>query len=500
LTFGGREGTLSGSFLGSTNLRLKSSVLLLACVLGGVPVVAAPASTAAAATTQAGVDVTVVKRGSLALRFEASGYFEPVDPVEVRIKPKAYAGELTIEHVAGNGAAVKKGDRLLEIDAKPLQKQLDAAVNDANLAHANLAKAVADARIAEQSEELSLRIQQDGLKDAETNLKWFNETDGPDQLRAADLELKQYHDMLDDRTDELDQLKKMYKTEELTNATADIVTKRAVRGVEQGKVQVEMAGHRNEKAHTINYPINKRHVEDAVKQSKLALSSLVIAQAQAKVAREAGLVASHAAVAAADERVDDLKADLEKLTVTAPADGVVWYGQLAGGNWVNSGPKALRVGEKAGAQAVLMTLYTPGRLKLTMDLGEGQFFEVPAETKVTITPTAYPEMRIEGTCDAKPRVAMATQGGAVYPMAVEIGQVDAKIIPGERAAVQVHVPELKDVLVVPTSAVSKGFVWVHQADGKDERRAVVTGRMEGKSMEIVSGVKEGEKVLTQAKS
>jgi multidrug efflux pump subunit AcrA (membrane-fusion protein) len=261
-----------------------------------------------------------------------------------------------------------------------------------------------------------------------------------------------------------------------------------------------MAEHRNKKAHTVHYPINKRHVEDALKQAKLALSSLVIAQAQAKVAREAGLVTTHAAVTAADEKVNDLKADLEKLTVTAPEDGVVWYGQLAGGNWMNGGPKALKVGEKVGAQAVLMTLYTPGKMKLTMDLGEAQYFEVPKGTKVTITPTAYPEMRIEGTCDAGPRVALMTQTGAVYPMAVEIGQVDEKILPGQRATVKVDVPDLKDVLVVPTSAVAKGFVWVHRDHGKDEKRAVVTGRMEGKSVEIVSGVKEGEKILTQAKS
>lgn len=482
-------------------MRSKSSAVLLACVLSGVPAFAeAPSSTRTAATTQAAVDVTVVKRGSLAMKFDAGGYFEPVDPVEVRIKPKAYAGELTVEQVAANGAAVKKGDRLLAIDPKPLQKQLDAAANEATLAHANLAKAEADGKIAEQSEALALRVQQDAVKDVETNLKLFNETDGPDQLRAADLELKQYKDMLDDRSDELDQLKKMYKTEELTNATADIVTKRAVRGVDQAKVQVEMAGHRNERAHTIHYPINKRHAEDAVTQAKLALSSLVIAQAQAKVAREAGLVSTHAAVVAADEKVNDLKGDLEKLTVTAPEDGVVWYGQLAGGNWMNSGPKALKVGEKVGAQAVLMTLYTPGKMKLTMDLGEAQYFEVPEGTKVTITPTAYPEMRVEGTCEATPRVALMTQSGAVYPMAVKIGEVDEKILGGQRAAVAVHVPELKDVLIVPTSAVAKGFVWVHKGDGKDEKRAVVTGRTEGKSVEIVSGVKEGEKVLTQAKS
>jgi cobalt-zinc-cadmium efflux system membrane fusion protein len=146
-----------------------------------------------------------------------------------------------------------------------------------------------------------------------------------------------------------------------------------------------------------------------------------------------------------------------------------------------------------------MTVCTPGTLRVVMDLGEANYFVVPGGTKATVTPVAYPEMRIEGGCDAKARTPTTGQNGAIYSMPVELGMVDRKLIPGERAAVEVHVPEMKDVLLAPATAVVKGFVWVH-ADGKDEKRAVVTGRAEGKSIEIVSGVKEGERVLTVGKS
>ena len=80
----------------------------------------APATAPAAATSP-------VSKGSLKIAFDAPGYFEPVESTEVRLRFKAYAGELTIDSIAPSGAAVKKGDRILVIDPTNLVKKLDAA-------------------------------------------------------------------------------------------------------------------------------------------------------------------------------------------------------------------------------------------------------------------------------------------------------------------------------------------------------------------------------------
>ena len=111
----------------------------------------------------------------------------------------------------------------------------------------------------------------------------------------------------------LDIIQETFPTEELTNATADIVTKRAVRGLEQSKMHLDMAEHRHEKSVTLVHAINKRHVDDGLTAGKQALAALMAAQTQAKVLREAGLVTSRAAVAAVDEKVADLKGDLDSI-------------------------------------------------------------------------------------------------------------------------------------------------------------------------------------------
>ena len=60
------------------------------------------------------------------------------------------------------------------------------------------------------------------------------------------------------------------------------------------------------------------------------------------------------------------------------------------------------------------------------------------------------------------------------------------------------VPLVDNVLLVPTTAVSNSTVSIKTADGSDSRH-VLTGRSDAKSIEILSGLNEGDEVLTQAK-
>ena len=41
-----------------------------------------------------------VHRGTLTVPIDGQGYLEPIDPLEVRIRPKVYVGELTITDIA----------------------------------------------------------------------------------------------------------------------------------------------------------------------------------------------------------------------------------------------------------------------------------------------------------------------------------------------------------------------------------------------------------------
>ena len=472
-------------------------LLIPLMVRGENPPTTEPATTKPVTTSPSTIHV---KRGSVALKFDSTGYLEPIEPTEVRLRFKQYAGELTINSIVANGATVAKGDALLVIDPAPLKKLLDSAENELAWATATLEKNEAEYKLSEASEALMLKTQTDGLKDAENALAWWEKVDGPQMLKGWDLQLQQYQHQVDDKSDELEQLKKMYKTEELTSATADIVVKRALRGYEQAKTALEMEKDRIDKDKTLYYPAAKRGVTDGLTKSQQAMALYMVQRESTKAQWKSALFGSRAAHTAAAQKVAELQGDLEKLTVTAAVDGIVWYGQFLNGSWFGGDTKSMRPGEKLALGGVPLTVYAPGKLRVVVDLSEAKYFSVPTGTKATATPTAFPELRVEGKCDAPPRTAMGTQDrGAVYPMKINSGGVDARLIPGMKVSVHLEVPPIEGVLTLPVTAVANGDAWVKDKNGRETKRPVVTGRTDGKVIEIVSGLEDGEEVLVAAK-
>lgn len=481
--------------------RLILGAALICATLATVAPADAPATQPSTTTaTKPAADVTAVKRGSLSLSIDAQGSFEPIDPFEVRIRPKLYNGELTITAIKPNGSTVKKGDTLLELDSAVIKRMVAASDNDLLNARAARVKAEADAKVAEKADELTSKQQKAALKEAEDALTWFENVDGPQYLKLIDLNMKQFQDQVKDAEDELDQLKKMYKSEELTNATADIVVRRALRNLDYSKQSYAMMEERANKLRTFSYPLIKQRYVDGLETAKEQYALFETTQAEQKVQRKTGLDAVRAAEATAQLHNDELTGDLKKMTVTAPADGVLSYGQIVQGNWQGGDPHMLRVGERVAPQAVLMTLYTPGKLRLVTDMAESRYFAIAPGQKVSLSPVAFPELKYEGQCDPTSRTPAGAMGGAGYALQISTGEVDSRLAPGMKATIHMDVPLADDVLLVPNSAVSKSTVWVKDGDGKEESRHVLTGRSDGKSIEILSGVKEGDKVLTHAKT
>jgi hypothetical protein len=141
-----------------------------------------------------------------------------------------------------------------------------------------------------------------------------------------------------------------------------------------------------------------------------------------------------------------------------------------------------------------MTLYRPGRLRVALDLPEQKFFIISPGQKASIHPVAFPELKYEGMTDISPHAPVA---GGNYALLISTGEVDTRLIPGMKADVSMDVPLVDNALLVPTSAVKEGVVSVKTACGLQSRH-VITGRTDGKSIELLSGVHEGEHVLTTA--
>ena len=457
----------------------------------------APAPAAATAAAPAGT--TRVHRDSIVLAFDADGVLEPVDPFEVRFSTRRYQGELLVCRAATAGAIVAKGDVLLAVDTDPIDRQIAAAESALEVARAAVAKAEADASLGDRTDATAIDGAKQSAADAQESLARWDQTDGPAAALAGGLEARQADANLDDAVDELDQLHQMYKSEDLTNQTADIVLKRASRSVDLYKGFDRVAKAAADRATAYVPAVHRHGLATAAAEAAEAVEELQAAQAQARVVRSSTLTTTRATAAGAERMLAELRKDRAGLTVTSPIDGVVVYGAFEHKAWKPTDPKRLAVGEKVEADQVLMTVYTPGKLRAVAACPEAYVTRMPPGTRVTVTPDALLEATYDGTSGPAGVVVSGEGASATVAVPVTLPPVDDRLVPGYAVRVGVDVPTVTGVLVVPYRAVYHGKVWVRTPDGRDEVRPVTVGRTDYHNTEVRSGLSEGDAVLTTAK-
>jgi multidrug resistance efflux pump len=304
---------------------------------------------------------------------------------------------------------------------------------------------------------------------------------------------------LEDSQEQLDELKKMYKSEELTNETTDIVMKRAMQEIELGKIADTVYHEQADEFSKFHYDFLHKRVTDEAAAAGQLTEELQAQQTQSKTVRQTSQVGAQSVADAADRKVADLKADSKLVSISAPADGVVLYGQLVSGNWQNDDEQALRVGQNVQPRQVVLTFFIPGKVRGTVDLTESQFFSIPTGAKANLTPAAFAGMSLAGTCEQSVPQGHATQTGVQYAMHIATPVAEDRLIPGMRAGVSITADLAKNVLIIPITAVSAGQVWVRDAAGETKARDVTLGASDGTNIEVKTGLVAGDTVLTHAK-
>jgi HlyD family secretion protein len=455
-----------------------------------------PATVPSAADSGA---VSVVRRGNLNLSLDFKGVFEPVQPFEVRIHPRRYHDDFIITHIVAPGTKVSKGDLLLELDTDKIDTAIAAAQNDLNIAEANLTKAQADVRLGRQADAQSMSTAKEQLVDSQTTLKRWDDIDSSIALLASSMQSRISDYYVNNDVDELNELKKMYKSEDLTNETADIVMKRAIRVLELQKLLAKTAHAGTDRYADFEAAIQREQLADGAAQQSISVAQLNAAQIQSSDLRQTSLVTAQAAVDDARKNLDQLGRDRELFSIASEIDGVVVYGSFRQKAWKPIEPDQLAPGEKVQADQILLTVYRPGKLGLTAECPESQLGYFSAGTKVRITPQAVTDLGYDGICRT-PSVIAENQGqDQIFNIAVDLPDVDPQLAPGYWADVNFNAGDRQNVLLVPVSAVWRDKVWISKPGSSvDEPRSVVIGASDGRNVEIKSGLSEGESVLTQA--
>src|SRR5207237_9387955 len=107
-------------------------------------------------------------------------------------------------------------------------------------------------------------------KNAHEDIKRYNETDRPMAIKSAEFMVKYYNFMLDYEKDELHELEKMYKADDLTEETEEIVLKRQRNSVEFAEFSLRQAKIESDEMINVHIPRMDIRMKEALDRTGLA--------------------------------------------------------------------------------------------------------------------------------------------------------------------------------------------------------------------------------------
>ena len=176
-----------------------------------------------------------------------------------------------------------------------------------------------------------------------------------------------------------------------------------------------------------------------------------------------------------------------QFTWYAPQDGTVLEKPVVAGMYAEEGTLLYRLADLS-------------RVWVIGEVPESALHIVRVGAAARISLSAYPGRSFDGKVSfVYPEVAMATR---TVRARIELDNADGLMLPGMFASIDVAAPGGSLVNTVPESALidngARQVVLVARGEGLFEPRSVTAGRHSGGNVEILAGLKDGERVVTSA--
>ena len=479
----------------------------MAVVAGGLGAaatesVSAPAATAVKAATAAlGTGEHKVAKGFFRVETTLGGIFEAVTMTEVAFEGKVLKA-LTVARCVAHGTRVTKGEVLIEANTEKVDHAIKAkqAANEAGALA--LATAVEELRRLGETTPQTLARSVEGDRRTGEDAERFVKVARPLSEAAARQEVKNRTDYLDYAKEELRQLKKMYEADDLTEATEEIVLRRQRDTVGRAELALAQTKAASERTLKIDLP---RQADDWAK----ARTNMAQGLASQKILLPLQLAQKRLAVAKMRrdqaKAVKDLArmtADRAKMTVKAPAAGIVYYGRCVRGQWSASPALLAKLAPKGTVTAdeVIMTIVDPASLGVRASAPEKDLHLLRPGLAGRAVPGGYPSKKLTVTVASVLTVPLP---GGKHDVKMSVVGPSGPVMPGMTCSVRLTAYEKPDALTVPTGAVrpdpadaDKYVVAVKTAAGR-EQRSVTVGLTSGGKTEILSGLAAGDVVLVK---
>jgi multidrug efflux pump subunit AcrA (membrane-fusion protein) len=446
-----------------------------------------------------------VKKKPLKIEQKLEGIFVAEDTEEVALRPDTWARYNVVKAVE-HGAEVKKGDVLVTFDDEQIEERLAEESIDQRLSELALMQAEEEAPRSEKILKLAFESAKRTYDQLVEDHKYYQETDRPFAERIAKYRFDSSKEDLASQEEELTQLKKMYEADEITEETEKIVLRRQEFEVATAKLMLELQTANRDYTLDVSLPRNDLFYATALEEGKLAME-------QAKMALELGTTRSkydlekkRAARTRSMQANAKLLSDRDLMELKAPTDGTVYYGRCVTGQWAEIGSMTAKLVpfSMIPPNTVLMTIVKQRPLYVQTSIGEKELPDFKKGMAATLTPAADTDDELAGKVT---KLAGIPGGGKKFDMRLDLDKEELPdwLVAGMSCSVEVTTYENKDALMVPADLIQtdedndkiKYVMLVTEDDEEPVRREVKVGKSKDKQVEILSGLKAGDKIVKE---
>jgi HlyD family secretion protein len=415
----------------------------------------------------ANVQFITVTKGTLSSSISATGNVVTAQSASLTWKTSGRVAKVDVKV----GDAVRPDQVLASLAAESLSQSMVQARANLITAQTNLDNLKKVDPVAQANAQKAVADAQNSLEAANNAKSYLKYKYGPDQIAAAQAQVVILQDTLAQLNANL-----IYVSDRPNSKTNYIKALSDIAGVE---ASLRLAQD------------NLARLQGAEPSRELrdADAALAVAQAQLQAASDnlsqlqAGPKASD--LQAAQAKIAAIQAQLAQQYMTAPFAGTVTRIDILPGDLVSSGKVAFRI-----------DVVSP--LLVDLQVSELDINAVKVGQPAHLTFDGVPNKTYAGAVTAVSSVGRTSGGLVNFEVTVQMQDADVSVRPGMSATAEIVTSQLDDVLLVPVRAVhitnNQAEVFVQDSTGT-HAVPVQVGESNDGSTQIVSGVKEGDRLV-----
>jgi HlyD family secretion protein len=409
-------------------------------------------------------------------------------------------GPMTIVKVAEHGAKVRKGDLLISFDTRKIDQAIHMLEAEQRVLAAGIKLAEQEQPLLERSVPIELELAERGKRDADEDLGYFLKTARAETEKRANNYVKSAAFSYEFAKEQLRQLEKMYKANDLTEETEQIILKRQRFYVEEAANDLKSAEIERDYVLKTILPRKEKILQDSVVRQTTALDKARTTLAPSVSQKQQTLAKMRFDHDKIQAGIDMLQKDRAAMTITAPADGMVYYGKLSKGQWESASASAAKLvpNGSVSPDEVFMTIVSPQPSLVRLQVDEKDLHLLTPGLEGKAQMVFDPQRKLPAQVTNIARVP-AAPGKFEILVSLKPGQAD-DLMPGMACTVKLVPYAKKQAVVVPAAAVfeedDRTFVEVMK-DGKHEERTVTVGHTHDGQTEIRTGLRPGEEILLE---